>query len=85
MLDDLIELILEIVLEFLVEIFPRIKVPRAVKMVLSALFLLIVYGGSGLLMGFGITNATNWMVVLGSVIRVVMSLWLGVQIRRFRY
>ena len=76
MLDDLIELILEIVLEFLVEIFPRIEVPRAVNMVLSALLLLI---------GFGITNATNWMVVLGSVIIVVMSLWLGVQIRRFRY
>ncbi len=84
MLDDLIEFILELVLEFLVEIFPKIRLPRAVKMVLSALFLLAVYGGSGLLIGFGITNVTNWMIVLGSVIIVVMSLWLGVQMRRFR-
>lgn len=85
MLDDLIELVLEIVIEFLVEIFPKIRIPRAVKRVLSALFLLIVYGGSGLLIGFGIINATNWKVVLGSVIIVAMSLWLGFQIRRFRY
>lgn len=84
MLDDLIELILDVVLEFLVEIFPRIRFPRPVKMILSALFLLVVYGGSGLLIGFGIINATNWMVVLGSVILVAASLWLGFQIRRFR-
>lgn len=84
MLDDLIELILELVLEFLVEIFPKIRIPLAVKRVLSALFLLTVYGGSGLIIGFGIINATNWMVVLGSVILVVSSLWLGFQIRRFR-
>lgn len=84
MLDDIIEFILEVVLEFLVEIFPKIKIPRALKRILSALFLFIIYGGSGLLIGFGIVNDTNWMVVMGSVIIAVASVWLGVQIRRFR-
>ncbi|MBR4083618.1 MAG: hypothetical protein IKK33_04970 [Lachnospiraceae bacterium] len=84
MLDDIIEFFLEVVLEFLVEIFPKIKIPRALKRVLSALFLLIVFGGGGLLIGFGIANGTNWMVSLGSVIIVVTSIWLGVQIYRFR-
>ncbi len=83
MLDDLIELVLEIVVELFTEVlFPAL--PRPVRIFLTCTLLIVLFGGSGLLIGFGIVNKTIWMIIIGAMLLVATILWFVYLIRKYR-
>ncbi len=83
MLDDILEIIFELFFEILVELFP--KVPRPLRIFFTCLLLIGLFGGSGLLIGFGIANETIWMIVLGAVVLIGTIAWFAYLIRKYRW
>ncbi|MBR3823890.1 MAG: hypothetical protein IKJ39_01690 [Lachnospiraceae bacterium] len=83
MLDDILEIIIELFFEVLVELFP--KVPRPIRIFLTCLMLIALFGGSGLLIGFGIANKTTWMIILGAVVLIGTIVWFAYLIHKYRW
>ena len=82
MLDDILEILFELFFEILVELFP--KVPRPIRIFLTCLMLVALFGGSGLLIGFGIVNETTWMIILGAVVLIGTIAWFAYLIHKYR-
>lgn len=83
MLDDILEIFLELFFDILVELFPR--VPRPLRIFFTCLLLIGLFGGSGLLIGFGISNETTWMLILGAVILIGTIVWFAYLIHKYRW
>jgi len=83
MLDDILEIIFELFFEILVELFP--KVPRPIRIFLTCLLLIALFGGSGLLIGFGIANGTGWMIGLGGAILFATIIWFVYLTHKYRW
>ena len=83
MWDDLIELVLEIVIELFTEVlFPAM--PRPVRIFLTCTILIVLFTGSGLLIGFGMAGETIWQIGLGIAILVATIIWFVYLIRKYR-
>lgn len=82
MLDDIIEIVLELFFEILVELVP--EVPRPLRIFLTCLLLVGLFGGSGLLIGLGIANETGWMIGLGGAILFATIIWFVYLIHKYR-
>ena len=83
MLDDILEILFELFFEILVELFP--KVPRPVRIFFTSLLLVGLFGGSGLLIGFGIANGTTWMLILGVAVLIGTIAWFAYLIHKYRW
>lgn len=82
MLDDIIEIVLELFFDILVELIPEL--PRPLRIFLTCLMLVGLFGGSGLLIGFGIVNETGWMIGLGGAILIATIIWFVYLIHKYR-
>ena len=82
MLDDIIEIVVELFFEILVELVP--EVPRPLRIFLTCLMLVGLFGGSGLLIGLGIANETGWMIGLGGAILFATIIWFVYLIHKYR-
>ena len=65
-MDIIIEILADLFFEILVQLTP--EVPRPLRIFLTCLLLVGLFGGSGLLIGLGIANKTGWMIGLGGAI-----------------
>ena len=83
MLDDILEVIFELFFEILAELFP--KFPRPIRIFFTCLMLVALFGGSGLLIGFGIVNETTWMIILGAVVLIGTIAWFAYLIHKYRF
>lgn len=73
MWDDILEFVIEFILEGLFELFPMI--PKPIRIFLICTILIALFGGSGLLIGFGIFNKTAWMLGLGIAVLIGTIIW----------
>ena len=83
MLDDILELILELFFDILVELIPAL--PRPIRIFLTCLLLIGLFGGSGLLIGFGIVSETVWQIGLGIAILAATIIWFVYLIHKYRW
>jgi len=83
MLDDIIEIFVDLFFEILVQLVP--EVPRPIRIFLTCLMLIALFGGSGLLIGFGIANKTTWMIILGAVVLIGTIVWFAYLIHKYRW
>lgn len=82
MLDDILEFVFELFVEGVIEFFPML--PRPIRIFILCTLLIVLFGGSGLLIGFGIAKDSAVMLFLGIVILFVTIIWFVYLARKYR-